>query len=192
MDWPAAEEITEFVVLPDGYRIEQLKRTEIPTLIEAIKLWHPDIGVGTASCYLREDFYTEKVSLDREVEKDVIVVLIKYGDELAAMGLRQAAGPGGRSPSSGPEESVAEDRRPLRCIVPCLSVESRPNRRETSAARPNPALNRTRRLMASTWRTSARRAGYPTRYASQSKPKGSPLCFSKAATEVSRFGHAPT
>lgn len=86
MDWPAAQELTQFVVLPDGYRTEQLKRTEILALIEAIKLWHPDIGVGAASCYLREDFYTEKILLDGEVEKDVIVLLIKYGDELAAMG----------------------------------------------------------------------------------------------------------
>ena len=86
MDWPATQELAEFVVLPDGYRTEQLKRTEIPALIDAIKLWHPDIGVGAASCYLREDFYAGKVFLDREVEKDVIVLLIKYGDELAAMG----------------------------------------------------------------------------------------------------------
>jgi hypothetical protein len=86
MNWPAAQGLSEIVALPDGYRIEQLKRAEILALIEAIKLWHPDIGVGAASCYLREDFYTEKISLAGEAEKDVIVVLIKYKDELAAMG----------------------------------------------------------------------------------------------------------
>jgi hypothetical protein len=39
MDWPATQELSEFVVLPDGYRTEQLKRTEILALIDAIKLW---------------------------------------------------------------------------------------------------------------------------------------------------------
>ena len=71
--------------LPDGYRYERLKRCGIPALIEAIKNWHPDIAVGGGSCYLREDFYTDKVFLDGEVEKDIFVGLFKRGDDLAGM-----------------------------------------------------------------------------------------------------------
>ncbi len=72
--------------LPEGYRFEQLGRSDIPVLIEAIRQWHPDIAVGIASCYLRESFYTEKVFLKDEVQKDLYVVLIMREDELAGMG----------------------------------------------------------------------------------------------------------
>lgn len=72
--------------LPEGYRFEQLGRSDIPVLIEAVREWHPDIAVGIASCYLRESFYTEKVFLKDEAQKDLYVVLIMRGDELAGMG----------------------------------------------------------------------------------------------------------
>ena len=62
--------------LPPGYRFEALKRADIPTLIEAIQRWHPDIAVGDGSCYLREDFYDRYVSLDSESESPVIVCLL--------------------------------------------------------------------------------------------------------------------
>jgi GNAT superfamily N-acetyltransferase len=72
--------------LPSDYRNESLRRSDIPALIAAIKVWHPDIAVGAASCYLREDFYTEKVSLAGETERDVIVVVTRFNDDLAGMG----------------------------------------------------------------------------------------------------------
>ena len=86
MKWPGMETITTLTQLPDGYRFEQLRRTDIPALIEGVRMWHPDISVGVGSCYLREDFYTEKVFLRDEAEKDMYVVLIMNGDELAGMG----------------------------------------------------------------------------------------------------------
>jgi hypothetical protein len=86
MKWPGMETIATLTQLPEGYRFEQLKRSDIPALIEGIQTWHPDISVGVGSCYLREDFYTEKVFLRDEPEKDMYVVLIMHGDELAGMG----------------------------------------------------------------------------------------------------------
>jgi hypothetical protein len=86
VNWPGIDKIATMTQLPDGYRFEQLKRSDIPALIEAIKVWHPDISVGTASCYLRESFYTEKVFLSGEEERDLYVVLIMHGDDLAGMG----------------------------------------------------------------------------------------------------------
>jgi hypothetical protein len=74
------------LALPEGYRGGRLKRSEIPSLIANISAWHPDISVGAASCYMREDFYTEKAFLDGETEKDLLVILIKRGDELAGIG----------------------------------------------------------------------------------------------------------
>lgn len=86
MNWPSIEAIRTMTNLPEGYRFEQLGRSDIPVLIEAVREWHPDIAVGIASCYLRESFYTEKVFLKDEAQKDLYVVLIMRGDELAGMG----------------------------------------------------------------------------------------------------------
>ena len=86
MNWPGNEAISTMIQLPEGYRVERLKRSDIPVLIAAIAQWHPDISVGVASCYLRDDFYRDKAFLDGEGEKDLLVVLIKRGDELAAIG----------------------------------------------------------------------------------------------------------
>ena len=85
MKWPTIDQMSAMAPLPDGYRYERLKRADIPALIEAINVWHPDIAVGGGSCYLREDFYTGKVFLDGEAEKDIFVGLFKRGDELAGM-----------------------------------------------------------------------------------------------------------
>ncbi len=85
MKWPTNEQMSAMAPLPDGYRYERLKRSSIPALIEAIKHWHPDIAVGGGSCYLREDFYAENVFLDGEVQKDILVGLFMYGDELVGM-----------------------------------------------------------------------------------------------------------
>lgn len=86
MNWPSDDAISTMIQLPEGYRAERLKRSDIPALIAAIKNWYPDISVGVASCYLREDFYRDEAFLDDEGEKDLLVVLVKRGDELAAMG----------------------------------------------------------------------------------------------------------
>ena len=85
MKWPTIDELSALVPLPDGYRFEQLGRTNIEPLIAAIKAWHPDIAVGTASCYLREDFYHSRVCLDGAAEKDILVVTFTFNDELAGM-----------------------------------------------------------------------------------------------------------
>ncbi len=85
MKWSTIEEMSALAPLPEGYRYERLNRAEIPALIAGIKVWHPDIFVGAASCYLREDFYTDKVFLEGEAERDVCVLLFKFGDELVGM-----------------------------------------------------------------------------------------------------------
>ena len=73
------------VPLPRGYRLELLQRREIPAVAAASKAWFPEISVGSASCYLREDFFRDHVYLPGGPEKDVLVVLIKQGRELAGL-----------------------------------------------------------------------------------------------------------
>jgi hypothetical protein len=85
MKWPAIDQLSAMAPLPSGYRYAWLKRSEVPALIACIARWHPDIAVGGGSCYLREDFYHDQVILEGEAEKNIIVGLFKYGDELAGM-----------------------------------------------------------------------------------------------------------
>ncbi len=68
-----------------GYRFELLQRPEIPAVVASVKAWFPEISVGSASCYQREDFYRDEVYLAGEPEKDVFVVLVKKGRELAGL-----------------------------------------------------------------------------------------------------------
>jgi hypothetical protein len=85
MNWVAIDELSSKLPIPDGYRIEQLKRSEIPEVIRCFRDWFPDITVGAESCYQREDFYSREVSLEGEPERDVIVLLVKKDQELVAI-----------------------------------------------------------------------------------------------------------
>ncbi|MGH9577052.1 MAG: hypothetical protein ACRD3R_06410 [Terriglobales bacterium] len=85
MNWPTVDALATLIPLPPGYRFARFDRVHIAPLIAAIKVWHPDISVGTASCYLREDFYHRRVCLDGADDKDIRVVPIMFNDELAGM-----------------------------------------------------------------------------------------------------------
>ena len=77
MKWVAINELSSKLPIPDGYRMEQLKRSEIPEVIRCFRDWFPDVTVGAESCYQREDFYSRDVFLEGESERDVIVLLFK-------------------------------------------------------------------------------------------------------------------
>lgn len=85
MAWLTAKALTESVPLPDGYRYELLDRSEIPALVRAVDEWFPGLAVGNASCYLREDFYENRVFLDGGADHDFFVLLFKRGDDWAGM-----------------------------------------------------------------------------------------------------------
>src|SRR5215470_12761817 len=85
MRWPSAEDVATRAPLPPGYRYQYLDRQQVSSLIAALKAWYPGIAVGNASCHLRQSFYTEKVCLDGELERDFLVVLFKQGDELVGV-----------------------------------------------------------------------------------------------------------
>jgi hypothetical protein len=87
-DWRGIEGTIAKVPLARAYRLELLQRHEIPAVVAAVKAWFPEISVGSASCYLREDFFRHDVypqGAQDEPEKDVLVVLIKKGRELAGL-----------------------------------------------------------------------------------------------------------
>jgi len=73
------------VPLASGYRFQLLQDDEISTIPAAVKAWFPEISVGGASCYLREDFFRDHVYLSGGPEKDTLVVLIRKEAELAGL-----------------------------------------------------------------------------------------------------------
>ena len=85
MNWPTIDELPTLMPMPDGYRYQRLDRASVVPLIAALRSWYPAIAVGAASCFLREEFYENRVCLDGEVEKNIFVVLIKFNNELVGM-----------------------------------------------------------------------------------------------------------
>jgi hypothetical protein len=85
MNWPTLDALKALVPLPTGYHFEQIERTHLAALISAIKTWYPGITVGVASCYLREDFYHNRVCLDGELDKDILVVRIMCDEEMVGV-----------------------------------------------------------------------------------------------------------
>jgi hypothetical protein len=81
--WPDIEALSALAPLPEGYRYGRLDRAHIAPLIADLKAWHPDISVGAASCYLREDFYHRQVGLDGDLDKDIYGARILFGDAIA-------------------------------------------------------------------------------------------------------------
>ena len=85
MNWVGIEAAIAKVPLARGYRFELLDRSEITALVAAVKSWFPEISVGAASCYLREDFFRDDGYFADKPENDVLVVLIKRGAKLAGL-----------------------------------------------------------------------------------------------------------
>ena len=85
MTWPTAEALATTVPLPDGYRYELLTRSEVSALMNALDEWFPGLAVGNASCFLREDFYANRVFFDGSADHDFFVLLFKRGDDWAGM-----------------------------------------------------------------------------------------------------------
>jgi hypothetical protein len=84
MKWPTAEALTASVPPPDGYRYELLRRSEVPALVNALDEWFPGLAVGNASCFLREDFYANRVVFDG-ADHDFFVIMFKQGDDWAGV-----------------------------------------------------------------------------------------------------------
>lgn len=82
MRWPTIQALAALAPLPAGYRYGRLDRGHVAALIAALEEWYPEISVGASSCYLREDFYRERVGLDGDLDKDVFAARILFGDEM--------------------------------------------------------------------------------------------------------------
>ena len=85
MKWPTVEQLTALAPLPSGYAYEFPTRADIVQIIRALGDWYPGIAVGNASCHMRESFYTDRVYLGHEQERDFLVTLLKHQGETAAI-----------------------------------------------------------------------------------------------------------
>jgi hypothetical protein len=85
MNWPSIETLTEAVPLPAGYLYALPTQSDVPFHIKAVDEWFPGLAVGNASCYLREDFYKERVFFDDRHERDFFFMLFKQGDDWTGM-----------------------------------------------------------------------------------------------------------
>ena len=64
--WPSLETLAPRVATPDGYTFRPLAREELPTIIERLRAWYPDVVVGAESCHLDETFWLEQVVFQGE------------------------------------------------------------------------------------------------------------------------------
>jgi hypothetical protein len=72
--------------MPRGYALAQLRRQDVPNLVDRLRDWYPDIVVGAESCHLLPEFYYEHTAL-AEIEEDraILPVIAKNGDNIVAM-----------------------------------------------------------------------------------------------------------
>lgn len=82
MRWPVIQALSALAPLPAGYRYGRLDRAHLGSLIAALQDWYPDIAVGASSCYLREEFYLDRMCLDGNLDKDVYAARILFNDEM--------------------------------------------------------------------------------------------------------------
>jgi GNAT superfamily N-acetyltransferase len=82
MKWPSIEALGVLAPLPSGYAFAPICSRDLAPLIASIKDWYPQISTGTNSCYLREDFYRDRVCLDGQDDKGIHATRILYGEEL--------------------------------------------------------------------------------------------------------------
>lgn len=85
MKWPNVQNLLTTLPITSGYRLEQLRRSDIHQLVSSFRTWFPDLAVGAESCYHQEDFYNREVSLEGEPEKGIIVFVVRADQELAGM-----------------------------------------------------------------------------------------------------------
>jgi GNAT superfamily N-acetyltransferase len=85
MKWPTVNQLTELAPLPSGYSYAFPTRTEIPQIVLALQEWYPGIAVGNASCHMRESFYTDRVFLGEADDREFLVTLLKYENQIAAI-----------------------------------------------------------------------------------------------------------
>ena len=85
MEWPTAKQLTDACPPPDGYEYQVLRERDIAEVASSVLKWQPTWRIGSASAYTQVLFYREKAFLDGGAARDVFVLLIRCGTELAGV-----------------------------------------------------------------------------------------------------------
>ena len=85
MLWPTSGYLTIAVPLPAGYRYEVLKSKDVPALIREVTACYPSLAVGNASCFLRDEFYANRVYFEGGADQDFFVIIFKHADDWAGV-----------------------------------------------------------------------------------------------------------
>jgi len=84
-DWSGIGRTVAAIRPAKGYRFELLRPADISHVALALRKWFPEIAVGSASCYLNEEFFRSEVYFPNTPDKDVLVALIRKDRELAGL-----------------------------------------------------------------------------------------------------------
>ncbi len=78
MKWRPLKEALATLKIPADYLLERLNREEIPTVINLLKEWYPDVVVGSESCHLSPAFYEQEVYFsDSSDDKPIFALTFK-------------------------------------------------------------------------------------------------------------------
>jgi GNAT superfamily N-acetyltransferase len=85
IDWAALHRAVSATHRADGFVFEPLAASEIETVVAGVRTWYPDIGVGTASGFVRAAFYRKQVAFATRSTGRVIVITIKYRGKIVGV-----------------------------------------------------------------------------------------------------------
>lgn len=87
MSWPTADQMMSLCPPADGYVFEVLRRSSVPELVAALRVWQPAWQIGAASVFTRESYYERFVYFEGEDASDcnVFVILLRGQGDLAGM-----------------------------------------------------------------------------------------------------------
>jgi len=85
LDWAALLELSRCAPVSEGYRLVPLQRSQVRAVVALVARWFPDVSVGSASSYLDERFYQQRVWFADGPQRDVVVMALCRREELVGM-----------------------------------------------------------------------------------------------------------
>ena len=85
IDWEALHRAVRAAEHAGGFVFEPLAESEIGSVAASVRAWYPDIGVGTASGFVREAFYRTRAAFAARGTGRIIVITIKHRGKIVGM-----------------------------------------------------------------------------------------------------------
>lgn len=86
MDWSNAKVALEQTKPPTGYELHLLKASDVPGLVDDLRVWYPDLQVSSESMHLSPDFYYGETALQGVADdRPILPVVASQGDRLVGL-----------------------------------------------------------------------------------------------------------